>query len=173
MQCQALSGRVDDEKNMFNNIKNNSKLSEFLFLLCTITIKNYIIMKRIYHPYWKWEDYKAGFYDNCSGERKAQLINKCIQMFNNEQLTIKYMNLVIENWVYSCQHNLTNESLNKIAYIGQAACCLYGGVPSTVTMEAWSMLDAKVQERANKEAEKVLNKWILDNKRIQLCLNLD
>ena len=27
-------------------------------------------MKRIYHPYWLWEDYKAGFYNNCSGETK-------------------------------------------------------------------------------------------------------
>ena len=39
-------------------------------------------MKRIYHPYWLWEDHKAGFYENCSGENKELLILKGIEMFN-------------------------------------------------------------------------------------------
>lgn len=129
-------------------------------------------MKRIYHPYWYWEDYKAGFYENCSGEIKEKYIQKVIELFNSEKLTREYMNKVIVEWHYSCEHNLTNESLNKIAYIGQAACCLYAGIPSTVTMEAWNLLKSEVQERADKQAEKVLNEWMYKNKFVQLCLNI-
>lgn len=130
-------------------------------------------MKRIYYRWEYWEDFKAGFYDNCSGDKKKYYIEKCLEMFNDEKLTEKYMNMVIEKWKYSCEHNLTNESLNKIAYIGQAACCLYAGIPNTITMEAWSLLSHNIQNRANIQAEKVLNKWNIKNKNLQLCLNID
>ncbi len=94
-------------------------------------------------------------------------------MFNSEELTKEYMNKVTNEWVYSCEHNLTNEALNQIAYIGQAACCIYADIPSTITMEAWSMLDKEVQDRANKIALEVLNKWKYKNRTVQLCLNID
>ena len=128
---------------------------------------------RIYHPFWKWEDYQNGFYDNCSGELKKEYINKIIEMFNSEKLTIENMNFVVDNWKFSCEHNLTNPSINQIAYIGQSACCVYCGAPSTVTMECWSMLTKEVQDRANKNAIEALKRFNNNNKIIQLCLNLD
>lgn len=130
-------------------------------------------MKRIYHHYLMWEDYRHGFYDNCSGEVKDKHIAKVLEMFNSESLTKEYMNKVITEWKYSCEHNLTNESLNRIAYIGQAACCIYAKVPCTVTMEAWSLLSIEVQNRANIIAENTFNKWVNNNKFIQLCLNIN
>lgn len=130
-------------------------------------------LKRIYHPYWLWEDYKAGFYNNCSGKEKEEKIKSVIKMFNNAELTEKYMNRVINEWVYSCEHNLTNNSINKIAYIGQGACCLFDEIPSTVTMEAWSELTKEVQDRSDKIALEVISKWYKQNENIQLCLNLD
>lgn len=128
-------------------------------------------MKRIYHRYEKWEDYKAGFYDNCTGETKKEKEKLVLEMFNSEELTLKFMNRVVDNWVNSCQHNLTNESMNKIAYIGQGACCLFAGIPSTVTMGMWSKLSKNTQERADKNAKKVLNKWLKTDKNVQLCLS--
>lgn len=130
-------------------------------------------MERIYHPWHRWEDYKLGFYNQCSGLEKEQKIQKVLELFNSKDLTEEYMNRVINEWVYSCEHNLTNSSMNRIAYIGQAACCIYDNIPSTVTMEAWSLLDKKIQDRADKIAEKVIKKWELANKNIQLCLNID
>lgn len=128
--------------------------------------------KRVYHPYYLWEDFKCGFYNNCTGKEAKDKIEKAIEMFNNKDLTSEYMHRVINEWVYSCEHNLTNESLNKIAYIGQAACCIYADVPSTVTMKAWSFLDKKVQDRADEIALSVIKKWNDNNKNIQLCLNI-
>jgi hypothetical protein len=116
-------------------------------------------MKRIYHPYWLWEDHKAGFYENCSGENKELLILKGIEMFNCEIKTTENMLRVINEWQYSCEHNLTNESLNKIAYIGQSACCLYSNIPNKVTMEIWNKLEKNVQDRSNKIANDILNIW--------------
>lgn len=134
---------------------------------------NQLSLTRIYHPYTRWEDHKYGFYNNCSGKIKNEKISMAIKMFNSEILTKEYMNRVINEWKYSCEHNLTNESLNQIAYIGQAACCLYACVPSTVTMEAWNMLSKDIQDRSNKIAKQVIGKWNNKNIFIQLCLNLD
>lgn len=130
-------------------------------------------MKRIYHPYWLWEDYKAGFYDNVSGEQKKEMIKNVLTMFNSKSLTRKFMMKVVKEWKYSCEHNLTNESLNKIAYIGQSACCLYARIPNTITMEAWSLLTDEVKKRSDKIALETISYWEEQNKEIQLCLNLD
>lgn len=130
-------------------------------------------MNRIYHPYWLWEDYKAGFYENISGEQKKQMTEKVLEMFNSKELTRENMIRVITEWKYSCEHNLTNDSLNKIAYIGQGACCIYAGVPNTITMEAWSLLSKEVQQRSDVIANEILNIWINNNKYIQTCLKLD
>jgi len=129
-------------------------------------------MERIYHRWEYWEDYKAGFYENISGEIKKEKIEDVIRMFNDYELTKIYMERVITEWKYSCEHNLTNPSINKIAYIGQGACCIYKAVPATITMEAWSMLKKDVQLVADNIALNTLNKWRKANKQIQLCLSI-
>ena len=128
---------------------------------------------QIFHHYSFWEDYKHNFYDNVSGIEKDKKRLLVFEMFNSEKLTRDCMTYVIKNWKYSMEHNLTNNSINKIAYIGQCACAYYGNIPNTVTMECWSELSKEVQERSNKIAEELINKWIVKNKNIQLCLNID
>lgn len=129
-------------------------------------------MKRVYHHYQMWEDWTFGFYDNLSGSNKQSKLDKVVEMFNSKELTTQYMNKVVNEWQYSCEHNFSNESINKIAYLGQAACCLYSEIPATITMEAWSLLDKSVQERSNSIAKKIIDKWELNNQNIQLCLNI-
>jgi hypothetical protein len=130
-------------------------------------------MNRIYHPYWLWEDYKNGLYENISGQEKNIKIQKVFEMFNSEHLTVENMNYVVDNWKHSMEHNLSNPSINKIAYIGQSACCNFANIPNSITMECWSKLSKEVQERANKNAIDSISRWNNNNKFIQLCLNLD
>lgn len=120
-------------------------------------------MKQIYHPYTVWEDWREGFYNNCSGKVKQEKISKVLEMFNDIDKTALNMRKAMEKWKYSFEHNLTKPNLNQIAYIGQAACCIYGEVPSTVTMEAWNLLDKEVQERANYQASEILEIWLKQN----------
>ena len=44
-------------------------------------------MKRVFHPWWLWEDYKAGFYENVSGEKKKMYLKSAVEMFNDEKKT--------------------------------------------------------------------------------------
>ena len=114
---------------------------------------------RKFHHYEKWEDYKAGFYDNVSGKNKILLIDKVIELFNNSELTEKYMRKVINEWVYSCEQNLTNNSMNKVAYLGQAACCIFAKIPSSITMEAWSKITKENRDKADFTAKYILKEW--------------
>lgn len=116
-------------------------------------------IERIYHPWETWEDYKCGFYNNVSGKDKKGLIDKAVEMFSSRELTKENMTKVINRWFYSCEQNLTNNGMNKIAYIGQAACCIYAGIPSGVTIEAWSSVSKENQEIANEIAKETLKDW--------------
>lgn len=126
---------------------------------------------RIYHPYDKWEDFKHGFYDNLSGKNKELLKAKVVELFTSASKTKKYMERVITEWPYSCEHNLTNESMNRVAYLGQSACCLYANIPSTITMEAWSEVPEENRKVANEIAERTIKKWETNN--MQQCLRLN
>lgn len=127
-------------------------------------------IKQVYHPWHLWEDYRYGFYDNISGKNKIQMIQDVIDFFNNEKLIHEYMNKVIKQWKYSCEHNFTNPSINKIAYLGQASLSLYKKIPSTVTMESWSKLQPEKQQIADKIADYYINEWF---KNYTLCLKKD
>jgi hypothetical protein len=115
--------------------------------------------KQVYHPYNLWEDHKHGFYDNISGRSKTEMIHKVVELFSNPTETNLYMNRVIKEWKFSCEHNFTNPSINKVAYLGQAACSLYAGVPSTVTMEAWHEVPQNYRDTADQIANDCIDKW--------------
>jgi hypothetical protein len=127
-------------------------------------------MERIYHRYEYWECFKNGFFKNVSGAEKKELGNKVIELFENPKLTEKYMQKVINEWVYSCEHNLTNIALNRVAWLGQSACCLYAKIPYQITMENWRFVDEGKRKIACDIAEKLIKEYETKNK--QLCLNI-
>lgn len=130
-------------------------------------------MKQVYHSWEKWEDNRHGFYDSCSAEERSVKLNKVVEMFNSKELTDKFMQRIINEWKYACEHNLSNPSMNRVAWLGQSACCLYAQIPSTVTMEAWSLLTPEVQERSNAIAERKIKQWeAKQNSTTQLCIEL-
>lgn len=115
-------------------------------------------MKQIFHNFTKWEDYKQGFYNSICEDVKEHM-QKSIDLLSNQEMFYRYAKKVIENWKYSCEQNLTDPSLNKIAYIGQSACCMANGTPAFVTRNAWSYIDEEDQRLANETARKVLKEW--------------
>jgi hypothetical protein len=116
-------------------------------------------INRIYHHYDKWEDYKHGFYSDYSKSELNDLNQSVRYVFSSAELTDKYMRAVVLHWVNSSEHNLTNQSMNRVAWLGQAACCFYGGVPSKATMYLWKLLDEKTQRRSDKVALKIISEW--------------
>jgi len=119
--------------------------------------------RRIYHPFDKWECHKAGFYksgkdgfthDECKDEFK--------RILSNQDLFSSILSKLIVEWKYSCEHYLTNYSMNRIAWLGQASVCYESGVPSRYA-NAWFDLDEETQKEANNTALKYLNTWLKNN----------
>jgi len=118
---------------------------------------------RIFHTYDKWECHKAGFYkSNKDGWTKEQCEEEFIKILSDQNLFSEILNKLIHEWKYSCEHYLTNKSMNRIAWLGQAAVCYHSGVPSKFS-NAWFDIDKETRNKANKTALKYLNKWMLMN----------
>lgn len=117
-------------------------------------------MNRIYHPYWLWEDYHFGMYGK---PLKRDLSNKVIECLGNEKNCKKYMLKVIEEWKYTCEYHLTNTSINRVAWLGQATMCLYAGLKEQETRNAWWILNEDQRLKANEIAKEVINEWEIKN----------
>lgn len=116
-------------------------------------------MKRIYHPYWNWEEYEAGMWRNTSGSERAELLNKAFRFTGNATAYGDAMLRVINEWPISCEHNLTDTSMNRLAWVGHAACCLMTGAPEDVTRKAWGMLTDQQRIDADKRAQEAVDEW--------------
>jgi len=130
-------------------------------------------MDRIYHRYEYWECFKNGFFKNISGEEKKRLAKKAIELFNDPKKTELFMLKVISDWVYSCEHNLTNLGLNRVAWLGQSACCVYAKIPYSITMENWRFVDDDKKIIACEIAERIIKEYEIKlTKNKQICLKL-
>lgn len=125
---------------------------------------------RIFHTYDKWECHKAGFYASSKeGWTHEQCENEYVRILTNDKLFEETLEKVISEWRNSCEHYLTNRSMNRIAWLGQASVCYLSGVPSRYS-SAWSNLTEEQQNKANLIALKALNKWMIKNNRKEIEL---
>ena len=118
---------------------------------------------RIFHTYEKWECNKAGFYKSSKdGWSHEQCENEFKRILSNQKLFAEILDKLIVEWKYSCEHYLTNSSMNRIAWLGQAAVCYHSGVPSRYS-GCWFDIEEKTREKANKTTLIYLNKWLEKN----------
>lgn len=124
-------------------------------------------MTQIFHHYTKWEDWNAGMYRYISLDERDHYIQQSMKVRGNINACKDAMNMVVENWAISCEVNLTNPNNNPKAWLGQAACCIYGGSPEDCTREAWMRLTDTQRRLANLAAEQIINDWLITNNKKQ------
>ncbi len=113
--------------------------------------------KRIYHPFQLWEEIPANMWGDVTN-RKEHLA-RAIEFTGNYKLYGEYMRRVASEWKFSCENALTDETLNKRAWIGHAACAMAIGCPEDITRKAWSKLTDEQRLLANKEATRAIRSW--------------
>jgi len=122
-------------------------------------------MERIYHTWDKWECYPAGFYED-RPPNKDMTIEDCEMLYREFLSDIprfeKALERVITEWKFSCEHYLTNEKMNRIAWLGQASLCIETGIPSRFR-GGYNLLTNEEKERADNTAFIYLNKWMVRN----------
>lgn len=126
---------------------------------------------RIFHTYHNWECYKAGFYNNFppAGLTKTQCEESYATFLREPASFAGGLEGVIGEWKHSCEHYLTNTSMNRIAWMGQAAMCHATGIPSAFR-SGFHLLSEAEQKTADELALKYLNRWMETNGRGQLTM---
>lgn len=128
-------------------------------------------VKRIYHPYTLWEDYHAGMWRKLAASEELDLLRKAIGFTGDAKLYGSFMRMVTEEWPRSCEHNLSDTSMNRRAWLGHAACCMAIGAPEYITRRAWWMLAQEQRDAADAEAEHWIKQWELAQHSEQLEFN--
>lgn len=120
-------------------------------------------MERIYHTWDEWECYPAGFYENKPVNRKLS-DDDCKEIYRSLLADIPRfkdaLKLVIEEWPNSCEHYLSNERMNRIAWLGQASLCISEGIPSRYR-GGYMLLADEEKLAADMAALEALNEWLV------------
>lgn len=121
-------------------------------------------IKRIYHTWDKWECYPKGFYEDKvpPGKTVEEWENEYKEFLSDDIRFSMSLSVVISTWVKSCEHYLTNPSMNRIAWLGQAAACEELGLPSRFK-GGYNLLSEECKDNANNLALQYLNKWLIRN----------
>lgn len=118
-------------------------------------------MDRIYHTWDKWECYPAGFFE--AKPPKGLTDEDCerlyCELFRDIPEFIRIMRIIIKEWENSCEHNLTNERMNRIAWMGQASLCYKYRIPARYR-GAYHLLTSEQQHKADEAALIVINEWM-------------
>lgn len=132
-------------------------------------------MKQVYHHYEKWEDFKNGMWRKESKEYEESTLKNVVQFTGDHSLYGNAMLRVTLEWPITCEHNLTNKSINRKAWLGHAACCIEKNFPEYLVRQAWGMLAEEQRVKANQAADSAIKKWeynhsLKDYKIIQLAI---
>lgn len=71
----------------------------------------------------------------------------------------KIMRKIIVEWPNSCEHNLTNERMNRIAWMGQSSLCYKYKIPARYR-GGYNLLTRDQQQDADQAALEVINEWL-------------
>lgn len=115
---------------------------------------------RIFHTHDKWELVEYGFFDSAHKTMSAEQCRyKYADFLANEDLFKQTIYELFRDCPNSCEHNLTNSSLNRIAWIGQAVMAYKHNVPC-VFCSGFNLLSEEKQIAANNVAFEALNYWL-------------
>lgn len=124
-------------------------------------------MKRIYHPWHLWEDYKHNFYGGVSEDfQRDNTLKLYASLLRDLPRFEAALKTITDEWEYSCEHNLSHEGMNRVAYLGQASCALVYKVPHSMSMSGYNLLTDEEKIAADAMAQKYLDLWLQKNKDI-------
>jgi lysine/ornithine N-monooxygenase len=129
---------------------------------------------RVYKPYHVWEDWINGMWRTVTKDEYDSYLKWAIQFTGDHVKYGESMGLVIKEWENTMLHNLTNQSINKRAFLGHCACCFNSGCPEYIVRDAWKLLSDMQRLQADDIAQKHIDNWMNEYKTNStgLCKNL-
>ena len=117
-------------------------------------------MNRIYHHWEKWECVMMGMYKTVApNDMPPDEVKEMYAEFLRDTPRFETaLARVINEWPISCEQFLSNQSSNRIAWLGQSSMCIETGIPF-VFRAGFKLLTNEEQRIANATAGQWLKKW--------------
>lgn len=117
-------------------------------------------IERIWHPWNNWECYRSNFFGSLPKSlKKAEALKLCQDLYKNVDEFERVLLRILKEWPNSCEHNLSNLGMNRIAWLGQAACAYKYRIPNMVGMQAFSEMEELYKAPADAVAQKIIDLW--------------
>lgn len=116
---------------------------------------------RVYHTWDKWECFRAGFYEErppngMTQEQGEEAYKDFLADLSKFEAALV---VVTTQWPFSCEHYLTNERMNRIAWLGQASVAQALHIPSCCR-GGYHRLTEEQRRAADDLALRYLNQWL-------------
>ena len=128
-------------------------------------------MKRIYHHYSKWEDYKNGMYETSTPDNEDELILLGISLLTDSDAFYNVCIKILEKRNNSTDVNLGKVNYKRKEWFGQAACSYAHGVTELTTRKCWAELTDNERDEANRVAKIIIDKYEKQNTKIHSGLD--
>lgn len=123
---------------------------------------------RIFHTWEKWECFRAGFYaERPEGMTQEEGEEKYRDFLADLPAFESALDAITREWKFSCEHYLTNDRMNRIAWLGQASVAYALGIPSCCR-GGYHRLTDEQKAAADEMALKYLNRWLVANGRTEV-----
>jgi hypothetical protein len=118
------------------------------------------MIDRVYHHYERLEEFQCGMWRIVRGEQRMANAKSAAGLMRDSVRFASAMRRALAEWPVSCEHNLTAEDTNRLAWLGHAGNLLGVGSPEENTRIGWHMLTQDEQDEANRTAQVVLDEWL-------------
>jgi hypothetical protein len=104
---------------------------------------------------------RAGLYDESApdGQDADASRQAYADFLGNTELFRAALQRVLTEWPIACEQFLSNESINRIAWLGQASMCIETGTPCKYR-SGFMLLSDEQQATANAIADEALQAWL-------------
>lgn len=124
-----------------------------------------MLLERVFYHYEDLEEYQQGMWKIARGEQLKEHVANAADLMRDPVAFRAAMERALTEWPKSCDANLTAESINRIAWLGHAGCCIATGSPEGATRCAWHTLDRPEQDAANEAAAQVLDLYLREKRK--------
>ena len=114
-------------------------------------------LDRVYLPYDCWEEMEHNMWGTVPDVKAA--LQEAIMFTGDHVIYGGYMRRVCDEWPNSCENALTDNTLNRKAWLGHAAVSLALNIPEYITRKAWGYLTNEQRILANEEARRAIQSW--------------
>lgn len=115
--------------------------------------------ERIYFDFRELEEFHSGMWRIVRGSDRAKNALAAARLMRDSVAFKAAMMRALDEWPKSCEHNLTADGVNKLAWLGHAGNCIEHGGPEENTRIGWHQLAKEEQDEANRVAQEVLEEW--------------